>query len=97
VDAVASTWSHPLGISFGPAKPRPVVREGAIAARPTFLPTLDFDRRVMAGARGDRFFNRPVGVLQHAEAGPAPGGGAPAPQPPTRGAVSAAGSRDPGP
>jgi hypothetical protein len=97
VDAVASTWSHPLGISFGLAKPRAVVREGAIVARPTFLLTLNFDRRVMAGAQGARFFNRLVEVLQHAETELAPEGEAPAPPPPTREAVSAAGSRDAGP
>ena len=68
VDAILGTWPHPLGVSFGLVKPRPVVRDGAVVARTTFTLTLNFDRRVMAGAQAARFFNRMVEVLEHADA-----------------------------
>ena len=67
VDAVVGTWSHPLGVSFGLVKPRPVVRGNEIVACPTFLLTLNFDRRVMAGAQAARFFRRIIEHLERAE------------------------------
>ena len=67
VDVVVGSWSHPLGISFGLVKPRPVVVDGAIVARTTFTLTLNFDRRVMAGAQAARFFRRIVERLERAE------------------------------
>jgi hypothetical protein len=67
IDVVAGTWTHPLGVSFGLAKPRPVVRGEAIVACPTFTLTLNFDRRVMAGAQAARFFKRIVERLEKAE------------------------------
>jgi pyruvate/2-oxoglutarate dehydrogenase complex dihydrolipoamide acyltransferase (E2) component len=66
VDVVAGAWTHPLGVSFGLAKRRPVVRGDAIVACPTFTLTLNFDRRVMAGAQAARFFKRLVGLLEKA-------------------------------
>lgn len=64
VDAVAATWSWPLGVSFGLVKMRPVVREEMVVPCPTFTLTLNFDRRVMAGAQAGRFFNRIVAALE---------------------------------
>lgn len=67
VDVVAGTWTHPLGVSFGIARRRPVVRGEAIMACPTFTLTLSFDRRVMAGAQAARFFRQIVERLENAE------------------------------
>jgi hypothetical protein len=67
VDVIAGTWTHPLGVSFGIARRRPVVRGEAIVACPTFTLTLSFDRRVMAGAQAARFFRRIVERLETAE------------------------------
>jgi hypothetical protein len=67
VDVVAGTWTHPLGVSFGIAKKRPIVRGDAIVACPTFTLTLSFDRRVMAGAQAARLFRRIVDRLEKAE------------------------------
>lgn len=67
VDGVIATWSWPLGISFGLVKDRPIVRDGAIVASPTFLLSLNFDRRIMAGAQGAHFFQRIVNLLEEAE------------------------------
>ncbi len=72
VDAVLGTWMHPIGVSFGLAKPRPVVRDGQVVARPTFTLTLNFDRRVMAGAPAARVFKRIVDLLERAESEMAP-------------------------
>ena len=72
VDAVLATWSHPLGVSFGLVQPRPVVRGGEVVLRPTFALTLNFDRRVMAGAQAARFFERIINVLEGAETEMAP-------------------------
>ena len=68
VDAVVGTWVHPIGVSFGLVKPRPVAVGTRVEVRPTFTLTLNFDRRVMAGAQAARFFNRMVEVLEHADA-----------------------------
>jgi len=86
VDAVIATWTAPIGISFGLVKQRPVVRGTAIVACPTLMLTMNFDRRVMAGAQAARFFQRVVMILEHArdemaaflQAAPA---GEPRPQP----------------
>jgi pyruvate/2-oxoglutarate dehydrogenase complex dihydrolipoamide acyltransferase (E2) component len=72
VDAVVGTWSHPVGVSFGLVKPRPVVVDGQVVARTTFTLTLNFDRRVMAGAQAARFFRRIVERLERAETELAP-------------------------
>lgn len=66
VDSVLTTWTWPLGISFGFVKERPIVKDGELTAAPTFNLTLNFDRRVMAGAQGARFFNRIVTLLTNA-------------------------------
>ena len=66
VDAVLGTWMHPIGVSFGLAKPRPVVRDGQVVACPTFTLTFNFDRRVMAGAPAARVFKRMVDLLERA-------------------------------
>jgi pyruvate/2-oxoglutarate dehydrogenase complex dihydrolipoamide acyltransferase (E2) component len=67
VDVVVGSWSHPLGVSFGLVKPRAVVVGGEVVARTTFTLTLNFDRRVMAGAQAARFFRRITERLEHAE------------------------------
>jgi pyruvate/2-oxoglutarate dehydrogenase complex dihydrolipoamide acyltransferase (E2) component len=67
VDLVVACWSHPLGISFGLAKPRPVVAAGEVVVRPTFSLLLNFDRNVMAGAPAARFLKRIIELLEHAE------------------------------
>ncbi len=71
VDAILGTWPHPIGISFGLVKPRPVVVAGAIEARPTTTLTMNFDRRVMAGAQAARFFRRIIEILEAADLAPA--------------------------
>jgi len=72
VDGVLGSWPHPIGISFGLVKPRAVVVDGRVEARPTFFLTMNFDRRVMAGAQAARFFKRMVDLLERAEAEFAP-------------------------
>ena len=72
VDAVVATWSAPLGISFGLVKPRPVVKDGKVVARPTFSFVLNFDRRVMAGAQAAKFFKYMTDLLEHASSKMAP-------------------------
>ena len=67
VDIVAATWPWPVGISFGLVKPRPVAHEGNVVVRPTFTLTLNFDRRLMAGAQAARFFHRIVELLENPE------------------------------
>ena len=69
VDAVIGTWTSPLGVSFGLVRQRAVVREGRVVARPTFMLTLNFDRRVMAGAQAARFFHEIVRRIEAADFG----------------------------
>ena len=67
VDVIAGSWPHPLGVSFGLVKPRPVAHQGMVVVRPTFSLSLNFDRAVMAGSQAAQFFRRIVEVLEHAE------------------------------
>lgn len=64
VDTVVACWSWPIGISFGLVKDRAVVRNGQVEVRKTFNLTLNFDRRIMAGAQAGRFFAKIVEVLE---------------------------------
>lgn len=64
VDAVVATWSWPIGISFGLVKPRPVVCDGEVVVKPTFQLSMNFDRRVMAGAQAAKFFKCIVDNLE---------------------------------
>jgi pyruvate/2-oxoglutarate dehydrogenase complex dihydrolipoamide acyltransferase (E2) component len=57
-DTLVTSWSWPIGVSFGFVKERPVVRDGKVVACPTFNLILNFDRRIMAGAQAGRFFAR---------------------------------------
>ncbi|MFH1022568.1 MAG: 2-oxo acid dehydrogenase subunit E2 [Planctomycetota bacterium] len=66
VDAVVGAWMAPIGISFGLVKDRAVVRRGAVVARRTFVLTLNFDRRMMAGAQAAKFYRRIADILEHA-------------------------------
>ncbi|NMG30297.1 2-oxo acid dehydrogenase subunit E2 [Aromatoleum evansii] len=67
VDAIGATWVWPVGVSFGLVKQRAVVRDSQIVACPTFILTLSFDRRMIAGAQAARFFRRIVDILEGAE------------------------------
>ena len=78
VDAVAATWTSPLGFTFGSVEERPAVRDGKVVPCPTAVLTLNFDRRVMAGAQAARFFKGVIDLVESAPqhllagAGPAP-------------------------
>lgn len=65
IDYMIGTWPAPLGISFGYAKDRPVVRKGELQVARTMMLTLNWDRRVMAGAQGARFFKRICDILEN--------------------------------
>jgi pyruvate/2-oxoglutarate dehydrogenase complex dihydrolipoamide acyltransferase (E2) component len=81
VDCLVASFPAPLGVSFGLVKLRPVVRDGQVVARPTFNLLLNFDRAIMAGAQGARFFKRIIDILEHAQTEMAPylSAGSPAP------------------
>ncbi|SDM68300.1 2-oxoacid dehydrogenases acyltransferase (catalytic domain) [Geoalkalibacter ferrihydriticus] len=67
VDYMIGAWPAPLGVSFGFAKERPVVRDGKLATAKTMKLTLNWDRRVMAGAQAARFFRRMSDILENPE------------------------------
>ena len=67
VDTVVACWSWPIGVSFGLVKDRPVVKDGQLKICPTFNLTLNFDRRIMAGAQAGRFFAKFVERLENAD------------------------------
>ena len=64
VDIVAATWPWSLGVSFGAVRERPRIRGAEFVACPTFTLTLNFDRRLMAGAPAARFFARVLELLE---------------------------------
>lgn len=72
VDAVMATQSYALSLAFGLVRLRPIVRDGQVVAGKTFALTMNFDRRVMAGAQSARFFKRIVERLEGAETAMAP-------------------------
>jgi hypothetical protein len=72
VDVLVGAWTAPLGVTFGLVKERPVVKAGKVVPCRTFTFTLNFDRRVMAGAQGARFFKRVVDILERAQTEMAP-------------------------
>jgi pyruvate/2-oxoglutarate dehydrogenase complex dihydrolipoamide acyltransferase (E2) component len=67
VDIMTGSWMNPLGITFGFVKKRAFVKNDELVICPTFFFSLNFDRRVMAGAQAARFFKRIVDVLEHAD------------------------------
>lgn len=64
-DVMIAAWPFSLGISFGYVKARPMVFEGRVEARPSMTVTLNFDRRLMAGAPAARFFNTLCSYLEN--------------------------------
>lgn len=64
VDLVVGAWTAPLGVSYGLAKDRAIVRDGRVVPCRTFQLILNFDRRIMAGAQAARFFKQIVELLE---------------------------------
>ena len=57
VDVLATTWSWPIGVSYGLVKERPIVKNGEIKICKTTTLIMNFDRRVMSGAQAAQFFS----------------------------------------
>ena len=68
VHGVVAAWTHPLGVTFGLAQKKALVRNDEVVAAMAFTFALNWDRRVMAGAQAARFFARICGLLQHPDA-----------------------------
>jgi pyruvate/2-oxoglutarate dehydrogenase complex dihydrolipoamide acyltransferase (E2) component len=58
VELLVTTWTWPIGVSYGLVKKRPFVVDDRIEIRPTCFVIINYDRRVMSGAQGARFFAR---------------------------------------
>ena len=67
VDGVVAAWSHPLGLSFGLAQKKALVRNDEVVAAMAFTFAMNWDRRVMAGAQAARFFARICALLRDPE------------------------------
>lgn len=65
VDFISANWIWPLGVSFGLVSKKPLVKNDQIVICPTFILTLSFDRRMLAGAQTAKFFNRIVFHLEN--------------------------------
>ena len=64
VHSVVAAWTHPLGLSFGLAQKKALVRDDEVVAAMAFTFAMNWDRRVMAGAQAARFFARICALLQ---------------------------------
>lgn len=64
VDYMIGSWNAPLGVSFGLVKERPVVKNGQVVPCLTTILSLNFDRRVMAGAPAARFLRHWIDLLE---------------------------------
>ena len=67
VDMIFTDWWAPLALSYGVVKERPLVKQGSVVACPTFILTVSFDVRIMAGAAGAKFARRVIDILENAE------------------------------
>jgi len=65
VDGIVAAWTHPLGLSFGLAQKKALVRDDEVVAAMAFTFAMNFDRRVMAGAQAARFFARICELLRN--------------------------------
>ena len=70
VHGVVAAWPHPLGVTFGLAQKKALVRNDEVVAAMAFTFAMNWDRRVMAGAQAARFF----GTHLRAPAAPEPAG-----------------------
>jgi pyruvate/2-oxoglutarate dehydrogenase complex dihydrolipoamide acyltransferase (E2) component len=67
VDSISATWTHPMGVSFGLVQKKPIVKNNKVEIVPSFTLTLNWDRRIMAGAPAARFFNSiATNLMDHA-------------------------------
>lgn len=57
VDAIAGSWPHPLGFSFGLVQKKAIVKNNKLEIAKCFTLTMSFDRRILAGAPAAKFFN----------------------------------------
>ena len=57
VDAVAGSWPHPIGFSFGLVQNKSIVKNNKLEIARCFTLSMSFDRRILAGAPAARFFN----------------------------------------
>lgn len=57
VDCISGTWHYPIGISFGLVKNKPIVKNNKVETASCFTLTMNWDRRIMAGAPAARFLN----------------------------------------
>lgn len=64
VDGVVAAWTHPLGLTFGLAQKKPLIRNDEVVAAMAFTFAMNWDRRVMAGAQAARFFARICELLR---------------------------------
>ena len=64
VDGVVAAWTHPLGLTFGLAQKKALVRNDEVVAAMAFTFAMNWDRRVMAGAQAARFFARICELLR---------------------------------
>lgn len=66
-DILVAAWPWPLGLTMGFVKPRPRVVGEQVVPRPTSFVSFSFDRRILAGAPGVRFFERLCQYLESPE------------------------------
>ena len=64
VDGVVAAWTHPLGLTFGLAQKKPIVKGDEVVAAMAFTFAMNWDRRVMAGAQAARVFARICELLR---------------------------------
>jgi pyruvate/2-oxoglutarate dehydrogenase complex dihydrolipoamide acyltransferase (E2) component len=67
VDVIFANWWAPIAVSFGVVKKRPMVLDDKVVARQSFILTVNFDVRVMAGAQAAMFGRRFIDLLESAE------------------------------
>jgi len=67
VDIIAGTWPWSVGVSFGYVSNRLIERDAIQEMRPSFYLTVNWDRRLMAGAQFAQFFRRMVEILENPE------------------------------
>jgi len=67
VERLVANWAWPIGFSFGLLRKAAVIENDKVVVKPVMSVTMSFDRRVLLGAPGARFFKRVCDLLENAE------------------------------
>jgi pyruvate/2-oxoglutarate dehydrogenase complex dihydrolipoamide acyltransferase (E2) component len=67
MDTITTSWTSPLGLSYGYVIPRPMVVDGAVVPRLSCWLIMSFDRRLLAGRPAGIVFSEIIDLMENPE------------------------------